>query len=230
MFQIKICGITSAEDAQLAARAGADAVGLNFYEVSPRYVDPRAALAIVEALPPGIIKTGVFVNATATQICEISDALQLDLLQLHGDEPPGLLRQLCEVRQRPVMKAFRVGGGLDDVLAYLDECRGLACLPRLVMFDAPRSGGPQDGAYGGTGKLTNWDLARNFALRRDLPRLVLAGGLSAANVADAFRTVRPGAIDVASGVEAAAGRKDPVQLRAFVSAARAAFDNLGFSG
>jgi phosphoribosylanthranilate isomerase len=226
VFQIKICGITSAEDARHAARAGADAVGINFYVASPRYVDPRSAMAIVEALPHGIVKTGVFVNATVPEVSEIAEALRLDLVQLHGDEPPELLRQLSDALSLPVMKVFRVGGGLDEVVAYLDACRELACLPRLVMFDASKAGGPHGSAYGGTGTLANWDLARRFALHRDLPPLVLAGGLSATNVADAIRTVRPAAVDVASGVEVGPGRKDPAQMTGFVAAARGAFDNL----
>lgn len=226
MFQIKICGITNAEDARQAALAGADAVGLNFYTDSPRYIDPRSARAIVEALPPGIVKTGVFVNATADEISEIAEALRLDLVQLHGDESPELLGQLSDMQPRPVMKAFRVDSVLDGVLSYLDQCRALACLPQLVMFDAPRGGGPQSGSYGGTGKLTDWDLAARYGRRDDLPPLVLAGGLSAGNVAEGIRTVRPAAVDVASGVEIGPGRKDPAQVVAFISAARAAFDNL----
>jgi len=158
VFRIKICGITNAQDAQHAARAGADAVGLNFYPASPRYIAPRTAAVIVDALPKDIVKTGVFVNATAAEICEIAAAAQLDLIQLHGDEPPELLRELSEVQKRPIMKAFRIDGGLDDVLNFLDKCSEMQCSPRLVMFDAPRAGGPQGGAYGGTGKLTNWGL------------------------------------------------------------------------
>jgi len=226
VFRIKICGITNAQDAQHAARAGADAVGLNFYPASPRYIAPRTAAVIVDALPKDIVKTGVFVNATAAEICEIAAAAQLDLIQLHGDEPPELLRELSEVQKRPIMKAFRIDGGLDDVLNFLDKCSEMQCSPRLVMFDAPRAGGPQGGAYGGTGKLTNWDLARRYGRRGDLPPLVLAGGLSADNVAQGIRTVRPAAVDVASGVEIGPGCKDPAQVMAFVSAVRAAFDNL----
>jgi len=234
VFQIKICGITSAEDARLAARAGADAVGLNFYAASPRYVDPRGAMAVVEALPLGIVKTGVFVNATASQICGTSERLQLDLVQAHGDEPPELLRQLSDLTDLPVIKAFRVGpGGLDEVLKYLDECRGLGCLPRMVMFDArsrSANGDAYGDAYGGTGERADWMLAARFTALHDLPPLVLAGGLSEANVADAIRTVRPAAVDVASGVEITPGRKDPARVAGFVTAARTAFDNLRLSG
>lgn len=229
MFRIKICGITSADDARTAAEAGADAVGINFFPGSPRYVDRSAAAAIVGALPERVAKVGVFVNATVEVIRETADRLRLDLIQLHGDETAAFLKELAELqsdRKTPVMKAFRVGADdLEAVLALLDECRRLDCMPRLVMIDA-RTGG----AYGGTGNPANWELAARYAARRDLPPLVLAGGLSPANVAEAIRTVRPAAVDVASGVETSPGQKDIAKMRAFISVARTSFDNLSLSG
>ena len=117
MFQTKICGITSVEDALAVARAGADAIGLNFYSRSPRHVAEAVASEIVVALPAGIVKVGLFVDTPARDVCRLFDHLQLDLIQLHGDQPPEFLAQ---VGDRPVMPAFRVGpDGLRPVIAYL---------------------------------------------------------------------------------------------------------------
>jgi phosphoribosylanthranilate isomerase len=220
MFRIKICGLTSAEDAALVAAAGADAVGLNFYPQSPRFLAPPAAERIVEALPRGVVKVGLFVNAAADEICRTFDRLGLDLVQLHGDEPPGLLAQLGD---RPVMRAFRVGpDGLAPVERYLAECGRLGCLPRLVLVDAHVRG-----LYGGSGKLADWDAIRHYPADGSLPPLVLAGGLSPENVGEAVRTVHPAGVDTASGVESSPGRKDPALVRRFVAAALDAFASGG---
>ena len=145
MFQVKICGITSVDDAVAVARAGADAIGLNFYRRSPRYVTVDAARDIVQALPPEVIKVGLFVNGLADGICRIFDELQLDLIQLHGDEPPEFLGKLGD---RPTLKVFRVGTeGLGPITDYLQQCRKVAILPALVMLDAVMAG-----SYGGTGR------------------------------------------------------------------------------
>jgi len=217
MFRIKICGITHLDDARAAARAGADAVGLNFYPRSPRYLPDDDARNLVAALPAGLLKVGLFVNSPAREIARRFDELPLDLIQLHGDEPP---ESLPELAGRPVLKAFRVGpGGLQAVLAYLERCRALNALPAGVLFDAATAG-----QYGGTGRTTDWNAARDYAAMPGLPPLVLAGGLTPENVAEAVRTVRPAAVDVAGGVESSPGRKDPAALAAFVRAARAALD------
>ena len=159
---------------------------------------------------------GLFVNAAAGDICRAFDSLGLDLIQLHGDEPPGYLAQLGD---RPVMRAFRVRpGSLQPVIEYLALCRGLRAMPTLILFDAL-----VPGEYGGTGKAADWAIARQYAAQPGLPPLVLAGGLTPRNVAEAIATVRPVAVDTASGVELAPGRKDPSAVAAFVSAARAAF-------
>ena len=156
MFTIKICGITRPEDARAAAEAGADAIGLNFYPQSPRAIDLDRARAIIAALPREMIKVGLFVNAQPAEICRTYDALGLDLIQLHGDEPPELLSALGG---RPVMKAFRAAGadGLRAVLDYLETCRTLGCLPRLILLDAPLTRG-----FGGSGKLADWSLAKQY--------------------------------------------------------------------
>jgi phosphoribosylanthranilate isomerase len=216
MFRIKICGITSVDDARAVAAAGADAVGLNFHPKSPRFVTAEQARQIVEALPAGLIRVGLFVNAPAEEICRTFDRLRLDLIQLHGDELPSLL---TELGGRPVMRAFRMGGaGLDPIRGYLDRCRQLDCLPRLVLVDAYAKG-----QYGGTGRVADWQLLKGYPFGTGYPPLVLAGGLTPNNIADAIRTVRPAAVDTASGVESSPGRKEPATVEAFVRAARQAF-------
>ena len=216
MFQTKICGITSVEDALAVARAGADAIGLNFYSRSPRHVAEAVASEIVGALPAGIVKVGLFVDTPARDVCRLFDHLELDLIQLHGDQPPEFLAQ---VGDRPVMPAFRVGPDrLRPVTAYLARCRELAKRPAMVLLDALVVG-----EYGGTGRIADWSVAQAFAAQRGVPPLVLAGGLTPENVAAAIQTVGPAAVDVASGVESRPGRKDPVLVEAFLRAARAAF-------
>jgi len=218
MFTIKICGITRPEDAQAAAAAGADAIGLNFYAKSPRAIDASRAAEIIAALPPGIVKVGVFVNAPAEDVCRVYDELGLDLIQLHGDEPPEYLAQLGS---RPVMKVFRAAGtpGHGAMVDYLATCQELDCLPRLVLLDAPIESG-----YGGSGKLADWSLVKQYQAHADLPPLVLAGGLKPENVAEAIRTTGVRAVDTASGVESRPGIKDAAAINAFVAAARAAWD------
>ncbi len=218
MFTIKICGITRPEDARATAQAGADAIGRNFYPQSSRAIDLARARAIIAALPGRMIKVGIFVNAAAGEICRTCDALDLDLIQLHGDEPPELLSTLGG---RPAMKAFRAAGaeGLRAVLDYLDTCRTLGCLPRLVLADAPLAR-----AFGGSGNLADWTLAKEYIENQRTPALVLAGGLNAENVAQAIRATGAGAVDTASGVESQPGIKDPAALAAFIRAARGALN------
>jgi phosphoribosylanthranilate isomerase len=216
MFRVKICGITTEADARAVAAAGADAVGLNFFEKSPRFLAPDNAESVAAAVPDGIVKVGLFVNAAASQIQETWDWLGLDLIQLHGDEPPEFLRELGN---RPIMRAFRLGeDGLAPICRYLETCRDLGCLPRLVLIDSFRKG-----QYGGTGAIADWDTARQYPLEPWHPPLVLAGGLTPENVGDAIEVVRPSGVDTASGVESAPGKKDAGLVRRFVEAARQAF-------
>jgi len=220
MFRVKICGITSRDDARAVVKAGADAVGLNFYPKSPRYVTLEKARRIADVLPQELIKVGLFVNAAAEEVCRTFDRLDLDLIQLHGDEPPAFLAELGD---RPVIRAFRVGpDGLQPVDEYLRRCRELERLPRLVLVDAYVKE-----AYGGTGSVADWDALRTIPPGETFPPMVLAGGLTPHNVAEAIRTVRPAAVDTASGVESSPGKKDPAAVEAFVQAARAAFKNVG---
>jgi phosphoribosylanthranilate isomerase len=219
MFQIKICGITTVDDARLTVAAGADAVGLNFYPKSPRFVDLEQAKAIAGVLPRETVKVGLFVNAPAEQILRAFDAVPLDLIQLHGDESPELLAQLAG---RPVMRAFRVTeAGLGPVAAYLEACRQLGCTPQLVLLDAYHAG-----QYGGTGTPTDWGIAATYAADGTTPPLVLAGGLTSDTVSEAIHAVHPAAVDTASGVESQPGRKDAARLTAFVRAARSAFGTI----
>jgi phosphoribosylanthranilate isomerase len=217
MFRVKICGITSVDDALAVARVGADAVGLNFYRRSPRYVMADTARDIIAALPEGIAKVGLFVDTPPPDVCRLFDDLGLDLIQLHGDQPPEFIAQLAG---RPVMRAFRIGAeGIDPVVDYLARCRALAASPMLSLLDSMVVG-----EYGGTGQTADWHAAKQYAAEPNVPPLVLAGGLTPENVAAAIRAVRPAAVDVASGVESQPGRKDHAAIAAFVEAARGAFD------
>jgi len=219
MFSIKICGVTSVNDALMVAAAGADAVGLNFYPKSPRYVTPELARRISEALSWRVVKVGLFVNASSREVCRTFDQLRLDLIQLHGDEPPEFLGELGG---RPVMRAFRVGAdGLRPVAEYLDQCGKTGCTPRLVLMDSA-----QDGQYGGTGALPDWSALEGYPIEAAHPPMVLAGGLTPENVGHAIHTVRPTAVDAASGVETSPGRKGDLLVQRFVKAARQAFESM----
>lgn len=219
MFRIKICGITNPDDARRVVQAGADAIGLNFYPESPRFIDHSTARLICDVLPPEIVKVGLFVNSPAEDVCRTFDELPLDLVQLHGDEPPEFIARLGD---RPVMRAFRLGPeGVQPIFDYLDQCKKLRCIPKLVLIDALA-----EATYGGTGRIADWSICAQYPRHKGLPPLVLAGGLKASNVAEAIEQVRPAAVDTASGVESSSGRKDPAAVTAFVQAARKAFDIL----
>jgi phosphoribosylanthranilate isomerase len=201
---VKICGITSARDAQMAVAAGADALGFVFWSKSPRHVSLEDAARISAEVPPFVVRVGVFVDAHRDELARAADIADLDVLQLHGDEPPEALEGL----PRRVLKALRVGPTFSsgDALAYAERAAG-------VLLDAHRPGNP-----GGTGTVFDW--ARVQGLRDRVSFLVLAGGLTADNVADAIEAVHPHGVDVSTGVESSPGRKDPARLRAFVEAAR----------
>lgn len=204
MTRIKICGITRNEDALACAQAGADAIGLVFYPSSPRCVAVAQAAAIARALPPFVSTVGLFVNPTAEQVETVLRELHLDLLQFHGDEAP----EFCRRFDVPYLKAVRVRAGVDLVqyaLRYQDA-KGL-------LLDAYVEGTP-----GGTGQTFDWGL-----IPAELPLpVVLSGGLEAANVAQAIKQVRPWAVDVSSGVEAAKGIKDAAKIAAFIEGVRSA--------
>jgi phosphoribosylanthranilate isomerase len=203
-----VCGITKPEDGLLAAEAGADAVGFVFYPMSPRRVDVGRAAEIARALPPLVARVGVFVDASRDEMARVADAVGLDLLQLHGDEPPQVLDEL----PRRALKAVRVGKGFtaEDALRYR-RAAGLVVDTRLV---------GETVMPGGTGTPFDWTLVKG--LRDQVGFLMLAGGLNPDNVAEAIAEVHPHAVDVSSGVERLPGRKEPGRVRAFVKAVRAA--------
>ncbi len=215
MFRVKICGITTVADAAEAVKAGADAIGLNFFKGSPRYVSPEIAARITDSLPVEIAKVGVFVNLPISEIIAIVAKSGLTAVQLHGDEPPEYVRQLAP---RSVIKAFRLQRGqLQTIEEYLDQCLLLGASPIAILLDAY-----EPGQFGGTGKAADWPLAVEYSHIGGAPPLVLAGGLRPDNVRDAIRCVKPAAVDTASGVELAPGKKDPAKMAAFASAAQAA--------
>jgi phosphoribosylanthranilate isomerase len=245
MYKLKICGITTADDALLAAEAGADAIGLNFYDKSPRYVPADQAAEIVERLreeysADQVQVFGVFVNASLDDMLWIIREANLYGpetgfgIQLHGDEPPELLRDLFQhglgrtgellqvlghVPEVPVVRALRCKNAeLAQHSSYLQACQQLGALPQAVLLDAFAPG-----SYGGTGETLDWSAIRSARLQLlNLP-LILAGGLTPENVAQAVTTARPDAIDVASGVESPPGIKDAAKLYAFAAHAKKAF-------
>ncbi len=204
--KVKICGVTSVADALIAAEAGADALGFNFYPPSPRCVSPEQAAAIIRTLPPFVARVGVFVNPKADEVGRAITECGLDTLQFHGDETPAFCRQFG----LKVLKAFRIrdGESLKAMPAFAEEA---------WLLDSHVAGQP-----GGTGARFNWDLAV-AATKLGRP-VILAGGLTPENAAEAVRQVRPYALDVSSGVESAPGRKDAGKVRAFIAAAKGAFD------
>jgi indole-3-glycerol phosphate synthase/phosphoribosylanthranilate isomerase len=204
---VKICGITSVEDGLVAARAGADAVGLVFWPRSPRHVTLEQARRISHALPPFVTRVGVFVDAERAFVERAVEQAGLDLLQLHGDEPP----ETCASLPRPALKALRVGPGFraEEAARYAGHARGLLLDTRLD---------DEGGLPGGTGVPFDWSLVRT--IREKASFLMLAGGLTPDNVRVALSAVRPDAVDVSSGVESAPGRKDAARVRAFVDAVR----------
>jgi len=200
--KVKICGITNAEDARVAVDAGADALGFMFYEPSPRSVTRKNAGAIILELPVFVAKVGVFVNPTEDEVRRAIEECGIDTLQFHGEEPPEFCRQFG----LKALKAFRVQG--PEILKLLPDYSGMTWL--LDSFVA--------WTRGGTGNTFNWDIAAQ-AIKLG-GRVVLAGGLTPENAADAVRKVRPYGLDVSSGVESAPGRKDAAKVRAFIAAAK----------
>jgi phosphoribosylanthranilate isomerase len=201
MVRIKICGITNLEDALLAADLGAHALGFIFYPRSPRSVAPEVARQIIRQLPLFVVSVGVFVDEEAPVVRDLAARVGLDWVQLHGAEPPDYC---CNLGRR-VLKAFRIQdeNSLKDLPAYQGAVQAF-------LLDTYKKG-----QTGGTGETFDWELARKA---KEYGHVVLSGGLTAANVAQAIDIAQPQGVDVASGVEAAPGKKDPEKLRAFFRA------------
>ena len=203
---VKICGVTNLEDALAAVEAGAGAVGFNFWRPGRRYLAPERAAQIAAALPEGLWKVGVFVDEEVDTVLEIARQVKLTALQLHGAEPPTYLEQLGSYHK---VKAIRMDSGFDA--ARLTEYRSVTAF----LLDGAGA------TPGGTGSPFDWGRA---VAAKKYGHVILAGGLTPENVAEAVRRVRPWGVDVASGVESAPGRKDHTKVRAFVHAARSAAD------
>jgi len=206
MVKVKICGITNLKDALMAAEEGADALGFVFVSGSPRYIHPQKAEEIRRHLPPFLSLVGVFANARLEEVREVTEACHLSLIQLHGEESPAY----CSALGKRVIKAFRVKGarGLEDMGQYRVEA--------LLLDSYCR------GQLGGTGKTFDWHLAQEA---KRYGRLILSGGLTPENVAEGIRIVRPYAVDVSSGVEEGAGKKEKGKVKRFLEeVARAVSD------
>jgi phosphoribosylanthranilate isomerase len=217
MTRVKICGITSVADALAACEAGAGMLGLNFYPKSPRAISIQTAaelLAKIRAeLPTAVQVFGVFVNADSAEIKRVANNLKLDAVQLHGDEDRAMVSEIASIA--PVFKALRAGADFSAAtLENYPDASGF-------LFDAADV---RPGQYGGTGRLSDWGVAQQASRGY---KVILAGGLNAGNVAAAIRQVRPYAVDVASGVESAPGRKDFEQVREFIREARRADQESG---
>jgi phosphoribosylanthranilate isomerase len=202
MTKVKVCGITRLEDARKAVDAGADALGFVFYSQSPRYIHPDTARTIIDQVAPFVTPVGVFVNATASTIRRIIKTSRVQVIQLHGEEPP----EFCGQFAAKVIKAFRVRERT-DIRKMLSGYHVDAFLLDAYCPDAP----------GGTGRTFSWDVA--IEAKRYGP-VILAGGLTPWNVADAIKLVAPYAVDVSSGVESRPGRKDEARIIAFLQRVR----------
>jgi phosphoribosylanthranilate isomerase len=203
-IKVKICGITNIDDAVAAVDFGADALGFVFFKKSPRYISHADAAAIINKLPSFTTTIGVFVNEKPEQIEKIIDLTHIDAVQLHGNEPP----EMCDISRR-VIKAIRVKSleSLDPLINYKDKVSAF-----LLDTFTPE-------VLGGTGQIFNWDIA---IYAKQFGKIILAGGLTPDNVAEAIRRVRPYGVDVSSGVESEKGKKDHRKMKLFIERAKVA--------
>ena len=235
MFHVKICGVTTAADAEMVAAAGADAIGLNFVQGSPRQLDLAHGREVAAAIPAGVLRVGVFAGSPVDDMLQIARALCLDAIQLHGHldggrepiDPPERCGQLSGL---PVIRAVRLEtsrSGTDALAAarqWIAAAAAAGATPAMVIVDAAVSRGTESGRLGGTGERVDWTaLARAGSL--PVP-MAVAGGLTPDNVAEAVRVTGLAAVDTASGVEATPGRKDPQKVRAFIAAALRGMEGL----
>lgn len=217
---IKICGINDLETAQRVAELQPNAIGLNFYEQTPRVVAVDVAARIVEELQDDIEPVGLFVNHSAAEIRRICTECQLRTIQLHGDEPPELIAELNEFT---VIRAFRVGGeGLAEMADYLDACTRLQATPEYSLVDAR-----VPGTYGGSGQTVSWEMLSQEYQTDNWPPLIVSGGLTPQNIAEAIHRCHPWGVDVSSGVEKTKAVKDLSLVSEFINSARRAFAEKG---
>ena len=198
MIAVKICGITSLKDAEMAVNYSVSAIGMIFCPDSPRYVDPAEVEQWIDRIPDSVKKVGVFVNEQIDTINKITRQLKLEFIQLHGDESP----EFCNGIIRPVIKVFRVGDDFDAIVLNEYDVHGF-------LFDTYKKGNP-----GGTGTRFNWDLIAN--LKTETP-IILSGGLTPENVLNGIEAVNPAAVDVNSGVESVPGVKDEEKIKELFS-------------
>lgn len=201
MMKVKICGITNHEDAQKAMYYGAYAAGFIFHKKSPRYVSPSKARKLIEGLPPFMVPVGVFVDLKEKAVRDICQFTRIRTVQFHGEETPLYCKRFTDYK---IIKAFRVNDMFDPIAV------------RKYKVDAYLFDTYQENVLGGTGKTFNWELLKPHKFERPV---ILSGGLTAANVADAVAAVNPYAVDVSSGVEKTPGIKDPRKIREFMKAA-----------
>jgi len=226
LFRVKICGVTTPDDARLVAEAGADAIGLNFVPGSVRCLNMEVARSVAAAVPAGVLKVGVFAGADPADIRRIAAHAGLDAIQLHGHlegtaglvDHPATCAALADMK---LVRAVRLeADGLTSARRWLAAAESAGARPALVIVDASTPRNAPGSALGGTGAKVDWAaLAREPSL--GVP-IVLAGGLDPDNVAEAIRVTRVSGVDTASGVESAPGRKDPHKVRAFITAAHRA--------
>lgn len=208
MVKVKICGITNLGDAATAARLGADMLGFNFCEKSPRFITPNAARNIIRVVEASTLNIGVFVDESEDTVVKIAETTGLSGIQLHGNESPDLVSKLRARTKLFVIKALRVGPDfLPETAAEFET--------DAILLDAY-----SPSVYGGTGEMFDWKVAKTVKYRTK--RLFLAGGLKPGNVADAVSLLRPFAVDVASGVESSPGIKDPKRVESFIRIAKQA--------
>ena len=232
MFQVKICGVTSVEDAMMIAASGADAIGLNFITGSPRCLDVKRATEISQNLPDGIVRIGVFVGRPSSEMLSFAKQIGLDAIQLHGlfDGPPEKSDppwRCDELQPYPVIRVVRLEKPSIDpdrfatARQWIDAAIACGCRPAMALLDAGVSRAANPGSLGGTGQTVDWEAVADAPI---LPvPITLAGGLTPDNVMAAIRTTHAIAVDTASGVESSPGRKDPNLVRRFVEAAKRAF-------
>ena len=203
MTLVKICGITNLDDALAAVGSGADALGFNFYNPSPRYITPQHARKIIEQLPESLLTVGVFVNEDSEAVRAIAGEAGLAALQLHGDESPEYCRELADFY---VIKTFAVSDTFDIQAAHVYKVEA-------IMLDTKHNN-----LRGGTGRVFDWSVAQKAALT--IPKLFLAGGLSPENIKNAVEIVRPFAVDACSALEDSPGKKNHERMRVFINTVR----------